>query len=167
MYPHPNFIRFWSMQTPLRLLFWLKKVVSVRCDPNYNVCLVGMPWGPTVRVMWLADLFPCLTAVSSVHPIYTYCKPYRKGWWLIVFPTLWLSHYSEDRWLALVVFSHKGFPRKNRVSCSILFSHYLLTTSWVHMTISGLRTQRIYCVMRNHHLVLCQFSLMSHMSPHY
>jgi hypothetical protein len=27
-----------------------------------------------------------------------------------------------------VVFSRKGFPRKNRVSYSILFSHYLLTS---------------------------------------
>jgi hypothetical protein len=26
------------------------------------------------------------------------------------------------------LFSRKGFPRKNRVSCSILFSHYLLTS---------------------------------------
>jgi hypothetical protein len=29
-----------------------------------NVCLVGTPEGPTVRVMCLADLFPYLTAVS-------------------------------------------------------------------------------------------------------
>jgi hypothetical protein len=30
--------------------------------------------------------------------------------------------------LTPVVFSRKGFPRKNRVSCSILVSHYLLTS---------------------------------------
>ena len=60
----------------------------VRCDPNYNVCLVGMPRGPTVRVMWLADLFSCLTTVSSVRPIYTTYKPHGKSWRLIVFPTL-------------------------------------------------------------------------------
>jgi hypothetical protein len=29
--------------------------------------------------------------------------------------------------LAPVVFSRMGFPHKNRVSCSILLSHYLLT----------------------------------------
>jgi hypothetical protein len=32
-----------------------------------NVSLVGMPGGPTVQVMCVADLFPYLTAVSLVH----------------------------------------------------------------------------------------------------
>ena len=27
------------------------KVEFVEYDPNYNVCLVGMPGGPTVRIM--------------------------------------------------------------------------------------------------------------------
>jgi hypothetical protein len=31
-----------------------------------NVCLVGTPGGPTVRVMYLADLFSYLTPVSLV-----------------------------------------------------------------------------------------------------
>jgi hypothetical protein len=35
---------------------------------------------------------------------------------------------SEDRQLALVVFSRKGFSHKKYVLCSILFSHYLLTS---------------------------------------
>jgi hypothetical protein len=35
-----------------------------------NMCLVGTPGGPTVRVICLADLFPSLTAVSLVHHIY-------------------------------------------------------------------------------------------------
>ena len=101
------------------------KVEFVRCNPNYNICLVGTPGRPMVWVMWLADLFPSLTVVNLVHPIYTSCKPHGKSGPLIVFPASF--HYSEDRRLAPVVFSCKGFPCKNCISCLILFSHYLLT----------------------------------------
>jgi hypothetical protein len=53
-----------------------------------NVCLVGAPGGPTVRVMRLADLFPYLTAISLVYHIYTSCKSHGRARGLIVFPAL-------------------------------------------------------------------------------
>jgi len=54
-----------SLQDGIRL-----KVEFVGYDPNSNMCLVGTSGGPTVRVMYLEDLFPYLTAVSLVHSIY-------------------------------------------------------------------------------------------------
>jgi hypothetical protein len=53
-----------------------------------NMCLVGTPGGPTVRVMCLANLFLYLTAVNLVHHIYTSCKPHGRARGLIVFPAL-------------------------------------------------------------------------------
>jgi hypothetical protein len=78
-----------------------------------NVCLVGTPGGPTVRVMCLADLFPYLTAVSLVHHIYTSCKPYGKSERAHCIPcVVTLSHHSEDRRLAPVVFPARVFHVK-------------------------------------------------------
>jgi hypothetical protein len=53
-----------------------------------NMCLVGTPRRPTVRVMCSVDLFPYLIAVSLVHHIYTSYKPHGRARGLIVFPVL-------------------------------------------------------------------------------
>jgi hypothetical protein len=76
-----------------------------------------------VRVMCLADLFPYLTAVSLVHHIYIH---------LVSRTEERESSLYSLRCNSLIIVKIADwcpwfFPRKNRVSCSILFSHYLLT----------------------------------------
>jgi hypothetical protein len=55
------------------------KVEFAGCDPNYNMCLVGTPGGPTVQIMCLADFFSIFHCNQFSLPIYTSCKPHGKS----------------------------------------------------------------------------------------
>jgi hypothetical protein len=94
---------------------WMMRAHILEYDLNSNVSLAGMPRGPAVWVMCLADLFPYWTTVRLSY-IYTSCKTHRKNRRLIVFSTFCkLLPYSEDHRLALVVFPARVFHVKKSV----------------------------------------------------
>ena len=75
-------------------------------DPNSNVGLARTLGGPAVQVMCLADWFSYWTAVSSsyIYILKAAQKEHKTHCVFSVFCKL-SSLYSEDHWLAPVVFS--------------------------------------------------------------
>ena len=69
---------WWTIQFRIDSAFKTRHTISRNMLDMILIitCLGGTLEGSMVRVMCLADLFLCLTAVSLVHSIYTSCKSY-------------------------------------------------------------------------------------------
>jgi len=115
--------------------YWMMRAQMLEYDPNSNVGLARTLGGPVVQVMCLAYWFSYWTAVCSsyIYILKAAQKEHKTHCVFSVFCKL-SSLYSEDRWLVPVVFSRKGFPRKNMCLVFDLYLHYLLTTKDVWPT---------------------------------
>lgn len=82
--------------------------------------------GHTIQVMWLADLFPYLTVVSLVHPMYTSCKSYGKSKLVHYIPCVVTLSLQWRSPIDVYNFSRESFSRKNYISCSI----FLFANKW-------------------------------------
>ena len=94
-------------------------------DPNSNVGLARTLGGPVVQVMCLAYWFSYWTAVCSsyIYILKAAQKEHKTHCVFSVFCKL-SSLYSEDHWLAPVVFP----ARASHVKKCLMFDLYFLTT---------------------------------------